>query len=387
MHSRPLSVVGFLVIISIVAMASRARADGQAAWHDIDARDAAIAYHGRMSFELPGGPVMWWPGSSVEIRFRGKGIAWQYSTVSMDSQFTVVLDGRVTQATPRVVTGNGGYVVSSNIFPPGGLRPGTHDLLLWLRSETWNPVWIGGFQATNDAKLIPVPPAARKIEFFGDSITCGYGNEGTAADQRTDANSNNYLSYGADVCRMLNAEYRCTARSGIAITTSWATPPSAAPMMPNYYDRLDPDKPHSWDFSKWTPDAVVINLGENDSGIYKMGIHPDPGAAADTAAYKAFVASIRAAYPRATIFCVLGPMDAVRGPWKDYEMEAVKELTDAGDSRIFFLPLDVRTGPTLSGCGGHPNVAEHQVMADLLAPFIASHMGWKYSPPKDAGSK
>ena len=72
--------------------------------------------------------------------------------------------------------------------------------------------------------------------------------------------------------------------------------------------------------------------------------------------YKAFVTTIRGVYPKATIFCVLGPMDAVRGPWKEYESTAVQQLKDAGDRNIYFLLLDTRKNATLSGTGNHPNL-------------------------------
>lgn len=42
-------------------------------------------------------------------------------------------------------------------------------------------------------------------------------------------------------------------------------------IMPEMYDRLDPtDSSSKWDFSKYTPDLVVINLLQNDSWIIKI---------------------------------------------------------------------------------------------------------------------
>jgi len=342
---------------------------------NVAADNSAIAYFGRISFADPKAPRLWWPGSAIEARFNNEHIIARLGSASNTNEFTVVFDGDIAHARTVVLhQGDDWYQLDD------GLSKGSHTVILWLRSETWQPVDFKGFlldPATGRTRLDRLSTPHRKIEFFGDSITCGYGDEGSSTDQRTDANSNNFLSYGALTARALNAEYRCTARSGIGVLTAWNDDVSQGIIMPTYFDRLDPNVVHSWDFKQWTPDAVVINRGENDSGIFKMKRHPDPGPDVDTAAYRAFVSTIRGVYPKATIFCVLGPMDAVRGPWKDYESTAVQQLVDAGDKNINFLPLDIRKNATLSGPGNHPNLAEHADMAAVLTPFIQDKMGWK----------
>ena len=61
----------------------------------------------------------------------------------------------------------------------------------------------------DEGKTLADPPERPplKIEFYGNSITCGMGNE--VPDQDEDENNakrNNYLTYGAITTRNLNAE-------------------------------------------------------------------------------------------------------------------------------------------------------------------------------------
>jgi hypothetical protein len=52
------------------------------------------------------------------------------------------------------------------------------------------------------------------LEFYGDSITCGYGNEGTPPCDFTAGTENNWLSWGPMTARALNASVHVEAWSG-----------------------------------------------------------------------------------------------------------------------------------------------------------------------------
>ena len=125
--------------------------------------------------------------------------------------------------------------------------------------------WFYHFMLYGANKILPPPPIQKhKMEFFGNSITCGYADEDTTGkDRGTSPYENGYLSYAALTARHFDAEFYSTSKSGIGITVSWF------PLtMPEMYDRLDATDPYSkWDFSKYTPDVVVINLFQNDSWI------------------------------------------------------------------------------------------------------------------------
>src|SRR6185437_1262526 len=152
------------------------------------------------------------------------------------------------------------YVLAEN------LSKGDHMLELFKRTEAADgETWVYQFSLGAGGRFLAAPASKkRKIEFYGNSITSGIQIADTSAPPPA-RHENNYLSYSAVTARHFNAEYQCISRGGIGIMVSWFPI-----IMPEMYDRLDDTDVNSkWDFSKYTPDVVVINLGQNDSWIVK----------------------------------------------------------------------------------------------------------------------
>jgi lysophospholipase L1-like esterase len=258
-----------------------------------------------------------------------------------------------------------------------GLKPGKHTLELFKRTEwAMGKTWFYRFELYNSNKILPPPPAQkRKIEFFGNSISCGYADEDTTGkDRGTSPYENGYLSYAAIIARHFNAEIHNTSKSGIGITVSWFPL-----VMQEMYDRLDATDPNSkWDFSRYTPQVVVVNLFQNDSWIVKLpdneqfkakfGTTP-PTAEFIINAYQTFLKSVRSKYPAAKIICILGSMDATRAgsPWPGYIDKAVAGLNDQ-HIHTHFIPY--------KNTNGHPNIKEQQAMADDLIAFMEKNIKW-----------
>ena len=235
-----------------------------------------------------------------------------------------------------------------------------------------------GFETDANATVLkPAKLPKRKIEFFGNSITCGHGVEvmPDSADTGAPQFFNNYLAYGSITARHFNAQYHCTSKSGIGITISWFPE-----VMPDIYDRLDPKDPGSkWDFSRYTPDIVVVNLFQNDSWLVNMPEHAQfkarfgtvkPAADFIQEAYKNFIRSVRNKYPKAYIICCLGNMDATRegSKWPGYIDAAVASLNDNKIITHYF---------PYKKTSGHPKIKEQQAMADDLIAFIEKQGYWK----------
>lgn len=329
-----------------------------------------IAYEGRILYH-PNAADLSWPGTTVSINFRGQGISAIMQDRDTANYYNVIVDGKVTlKLHPDTIKRS--YVLAS------GLTYGTHHIELFKRTE-WDKgkTLFYGFETSGNTHLLP--PSAqkkRKIEFYGNSITCGYADEDSTHGNNSSVGyfENNYLTYAAITARHFNAQYSCIAKSGIGIMVSWFPL-----IMPEMYNRLDPtDATSKWNFEKYTPDIVVINLFQNDSWIVNMPNNPQfkyrfgtkkPDAAFIVAAYKNFVASIRNKYPHASIICVLGNMDATKAgsPWPDYVKQAVAQLHD---SKIYthFFPY--------KNTGGHPSIVEQKAMATSLIAFIKKHIRW-----------
>lgn len=354
----------FLLILFLSVFFSYAEAQNKLIRFD----DQRITYSGRTSYK-PDAAELSWPGASVKINFTGTGIGAMLKDQDTSNYYNVILDGKVINKI-HPDTSRKNYVLAEN------LSAGKHTLELFKRTE-WDKgkTWFYGFMPIKEASLLPASkPQKRKIEFYGNSITCGYATEDKRDDSSIGYFENNYVSYAAITARHFDAQYSCIAKSGIGVLLSWFPL-----IMPEMYDRLDAtDSTSKWDFTKYTPDLVVINLFQNDAWLTQRPDFPEfkhrfgttaPSAETIILAYKNLVQNIRSKYPKAQIICALGSMDATQkgSPWPGYVEKAVAQLNDR---KIYTHFFPYKNTP------GHPKVAEQQTMADDLIAFINQKIKW-----------
>jgi len=253
-----------------------------------------------------------------------------------------------------------------------GLPDGEHDVMIYRRNEAFaGAVQFLGFTVAGGKALIPTPAKyTRRIEFIGDSITCGYGIEGKTPDCSFSADTEDeYFSYAGITGRNLSAEQITTSWSGIGVYRDYEG--TTTEQMPVKYERALPEVTTSkWDFTQWKADVVVINLGTND---FAKG---DPAANYITA-MTSFVKQVRGHYAKAEIFLVLGPM--LSGTSLDqarkYLSGIATSFASGGVTHVNFVELDQqKTGEI--GCDYHPNTVTHQKMATKLTAAIKAKMGW-----------
>jgi lysophospholipase L1-like esterase len=335
----------------------------------VKADDPHIQYTGRIAMTDSSAELSW-TANSIKINFSGTAVSAILKDERSDNNYDVIIDGKVANIIHPEVTKKS-YILTS------GLPKGKHSLELFKRTEwAMGKTWFYQFEFAKGDKVLPPPPAKkRKIEFFGNSITCGYADiDTTGRDRGTSPYEDGYISYAAITARHFDAAFYNTSKSGIGITISWFPL-----IMPEMYDRLDATDPNSkWDFSKYTPDVVVINLFQNDSWIVKMPSNEQFKARFGTTpptedfivnAYRDFVKNVRIKYPKAHIICILGSMDATRAssPWPGYIDKAVATLNDK-NILTHFIPY--------KNTDGHPNAKEQQAMADDLIGFIEKNIVW-----------
>jgi lysophospholipase L1-like esterase len=274
-----------------------------------------------------------------------------------------------------------------------GLPSGTHTLLFTKKTESYSGVIQLLAVTPTGGALVPSPePYSRRIEFVGDSITCGYGNLGPNETCHGNAdNSDETLAYGALTAARLNAQQTAIAYSGIGM---YRNINGTANTMPQRYGRTLADDPNSvWGFTTPPPDVVVVNLSTND---FAPTPH-DPGMPFQTA-YISFLQQLRQHYPNAPILCMASPMLA--GPSRTesiaYIQNAVQARNVAGDAKVSVVAAGVDagvvgTGPDAGvdlvfvaqngavdglGCDYHPSLATDKRMADALVPAIQRVTGW-----------
>ncbi len=325
-----------------------------------------VLYVGRFNTSDPAGPRSAWSATTIKANFSGTGISANLYSYG-DNWYTVVIDG-VVQPPLHVSSDTGGSVTLAS-----GLAAGNHTLEFVRRTEAWvGDVQFRGFTVDGGQLLAPPTPSARRIEFIGDSITAGYGNEGTSASQHfTTRNENAYLAYGSVAARALGADQFTVAWSGKGVIRNYGGDTSE--LLPALYSRILPyDTTTLWNPGQWVPQVVVINLGTND---FASSI---PDKTAFTTGYSNFVSRIRTQYPNAHIYCALGPMlsYASLDNARDYITTVVNQLSAAGDTKVHFIEFPMQDGSLGYGEDYHPTVAQDAVMASQLVNQIKADLGW-----------
>ncbi|MBN8526211.1 MAG: GDSL family lipase, partial [Planctomycetes bacterium] len=324
--------------------------------------DAKLLYSGRWDRSQPAGPRAEWPACTVRLRFEGTALNVALGGAK-DHAFQVVVDGKPT-AVVTIVPGQSLYEVAA------GLPAGEHLVELCKRTECWaGPVQVKGFQLSAGAKLLDPPVFRRRVEFIGDSITCGYGNEAASKEEHFSFKTENaWLAWGAVAARALDAEYSCQAISGI-----WLQETAKKKAMPAHWGATMPFTPSpAWDHTAWQADAVVVNLGTNDSST-KVLIEQQKW----RDAYVPFIAAIRKAYPQAHIFLTIGSMGhGVENAIPKYNAAIVEELKAAGDAKVHSLAIPNQKMEDGIGADWHPSARTHQKMADVITAAIKAELGW-----------
>jgi lysophospholipase L1-like esterase len=349
-------------------------------WYDYGAGDPRLQYTGRVDF-APAGATFSHAGTSIRFRFQGEGLDLFFRDLAAGGpQHTNYLNLFLDDRPPMTLE----LRHDREHYPVfRGLEPGVHTLEMVKRTESL--VGTTRFLGISAAGPLHEPPPrpSRRMEFIGDSITCGHGNAvGSAAGAEapavhTSLHQDISLAYGSLTAKKLGAEvvHVCATGRGVSRNLSgdtWDT-------VPRLYERVflsegDVD----WDFQRYVPDLIVLHVGAHDFAV------EDPGTGLSTAperdtfqqAYLGFVRRLRSLYPQALIVCALGPtMSDERPPggmhWtliRAWLAEVVDTLRAEGDARIHSYTFHPTGQP--SGEDGHPTAETHARMAEELSAFL-----------------
>ena len=259
----------------------------------------------------------------------------------------------------------------------------THVVRVLKLSESADST-LGISAVDADGELRPTPEGKHRIEFVGDSITCGYGVDGRLGELYKTANEDATKAYAYRTAKLLGADYSLVSFSGYGIISGYTetgtirsectVPPIYGTMGDSYGAFAGQAKPVdiAWDFTKFRPDLVVVNLGTNDASY--CGDDADRRAVFANA-YAEFLGTIAACNPGASILCVLGTMD---GRLCESVRKAVTLFreTHAGTTidTMFFEPQDeARDGLAVDW---HPSAKTHERDARVLAEKITGMPGW-----------
>lgn len=353
----------------------------------ITPRDSNIIYTGRFDFSDSHAAAFAWPGVSIQARFSGQFCAlklkqnpyipnhdqysYNYYLAILDSDTSII----------KATEDDSVFIVGEN------LDDTIHTITIFKRTESFcgRGIFSGFILEYGSFLLDPPPSPIRRIECIGNSITCGYGNEGNPEIENIFKGSteNNYMAYGAITARACSASYTAVCFSGKGVYMN--SDGSLDETLPDLYNRIDPyDSSSLWDFSHQQPDVVIINLGIND---FSRTI---PDSALFVNRYISFVKIIYSHYPHATLFCINGPMrgNVMIHPVSQeqkYAVEfcarfieaAVVGIKESGFENIYTYSLSRINESDGFGVLHHPNVTQHKRNAAELTHFVKTKMGWE----------
>lgn len=245
---------------------------------------------------------------------------------------------------------------------------------------------IGSLETDDDAKVTPAPLKERKIEFIGDSITCGYGvdDEDPLHHFKT-STEDCTAAYAYKSARALDADYSLVSISGYGIISGYtgtAEEKIKDQLVPPYYNKLgfsyksfaDKLAPQDteWDHSQFVPQLIVINLGTNDDS-YCLDHEDRQRDYSDN--YKIFLKEVRSKNPGAFIICTVGIMGT--RIYKALETAVNEYKAETGDERVrsyCFKEHDWEHDGLVADY--HPIRKSHDNACAEITAVIRETMGW-----------
>jgi len=332
------------------------------------ANDENIRVIGRSLTSITGDIEFDWSGVSILANFEGSSVRLLIDGTGRNF-FNVYIDGIKSDVIE--VSGD------QKILLAEGLEDAPHTLRITKRTEaSEGKITFKGLELEAGKKLLaPSPAAERRIEYIGNSITCGYGTESNSKDDDFSPETENVeLTYAAILAEQFEAEYHVIAHSGQGVVRNYGDSKTASVYsMPDRYKQVfDEARTPLWNFKEWTPDAVVINLGTND-----FSTEPHPNKAVFNKKYNELIAFIREQYGEVPVFCVVNP--TLDEPGYTY----VKNMVDGNrnfliDKNIYFIgiPGAIIVESEDLGANWHPNHSGQKKIAGYIAPVMKAVLGW-----------
>lgn len=253
-----------------------------------------------------------------------------------------------------------------------------------LSEAAFGLVGISAIEIEDSAFAEPTIPYERKIEFIGDSITCGYGVEALGPLQLFKTSEENpEKAFAIRAAKALKAEYQLVSWSGIGTITNWIPEDVNEPLneilMPELYkytdlrlcEKLGLEKEY-WDNSRFEPDLIVINLGTNDDSYVRKIPEREKEFAAT---YLPFLEQVHKANPQSSILCILGIMGR---NLCHVEEDCVAQFKAKHPEVHINYVWMVEQDPELDGQGAdyHPSAATQKKAARVVVSEIKKFMKW-----------
>lgn len=223
--------------------------------------------------------------------------------------------------------------------------------------------------------LLPLPKendTRIKVEFIGDSITCGYGVHGEPMSEYHIREEDGEITYAALTAKELNFNARYMAVSGHGVYCEYTGNLDGTLSRLYKYTNWWVDQETMYEFNDFTPELIVINLGTNDSRFFEESEEAQEGFTEKfITAYVDFVKFIRSKYPDVKLLCICGTLAAQ--PFSRIE-KACELLRAEGYDDIHTLELPFHDVEHDGQASQHPSAITHQKDAQRLIAKIREIM-------------
>ncbi len=349
----------------------------------VQADDPAIQYIGRIDFTNPKAPTFSFPGISIKAMFSGTKISAVIKDFGMGgatttNYYNVLIDD--------VVTGKLMVNFMDTLYLlDSGLTNTSHTVELVKRTESsvGKSSFCGFVIQAASLMTLPAMPTY-KIEFIGDSWTCGYGNEVSTTSPNTgfhSVNEDNGRSWGYIVAKKFDAQYHATSISGRGMYRN--NTGATTGVIPDEFDKTFAGQALPlWNFNSYVPDLLVIHLGTNDFYPQSWATPSMLDSASYVDKYITFINNLRTQYGSSTkIICSFGNSETDWYPvglnqlthWRNFITAIVAHFNGLGDNEVYKFELSAQASPY--GEDWHPTITTHNQMANQIAPYITTITG------------
>eukprot|EP00931_Biecheleriopsis_adriatica_P115292 TRINITY_DN91100_c0_g1_i1.p1 TRINITY_DN91100_c0_g1~~TRINITY_DN91100_c0_g1_i1.p1 ORF type:complete len:434 (-),score=75.28 TRINITY_DN91100_c0_g1_i1:33-1334(-) len=250
-----------------------------------------------------------------------------------------------------------------------------------------------GLAKVDNALVTTSPVKRRHIEVIGASDTAGYCVDGGSNMSFLDRwkYDNCDAAYPGELGHRFGAELSVEALAGLGLYQNydmrWCHVKVGCPTMPQYFLQTMQSNPSArWDFSKWSPELVIVSLGGNDFNHQEGRVPTDE---VFQAAYADFLDTIFEKYSDPVVLGICGmgtPGEKLREvdndrcrpcPHVELAVEAYQRRHSNRRVHYIFVPCDgtVATDDDM-GCDNHKNRNGQAKIADFLEPQIRQLMSW-----------
>lgn len=332
--------------------------------HDAsDPFDNYYKFSGRTALNIDGGPVMYYAGSFINVKFEGTSVKAVFTDIK--SKKSSKIGFIVDDGTPVFSTISPNTTDTFTIAT--GLADTVHTLVMYKRED--NGAGIFGLQFNGlilDDKKGILPgekPDRLRFEFYGDSFTAGVCEK---------EDNDGYYSYPNICSRILDADVYNNGIGGLAVKDNTGWYQSSTTGLETTYNKLNASNENgnsytTWNFERYIPNVVVFGLGINDA-FGKNAPFDNPEDWKEN--YKNIIRTIIDKYGKQNTKIVLAPGNIPNDGYT-YSQQVIDELKKEGYAAYYFQftkELDE-----------HPNPEEHKAMGEELAAFIKTILFKSYT--------